>query len=189
MRLAPTTPVLLNPSDLTIKLLHLMVNIFIPPNNLSSLNFLSTRRLCPRRKENATRQLSSAIFLSGNGMENPQKGFNFWSDKSWHAKTVSWCPSKLFIKKNEQSKILFLGVMNQFCLSLELNDKYQYQYYPTTGWDDGKMLLMLLRQNLFLQKNRSNTSQMEKYLFEPVVLVGSQAESTSSRTLKTCHVS
>ena len=78
--------------------------------------------------------------------------------------------------------------MNQFCLSLELNDKYQYQYYPTTGWDDGKMLLMLLRQNLFLQKNRSNTSQMEKYLFEPVVLVGSQAESTNSRTLKTCHV-
>ena len=50
------------------------------------------------------------------------------------------------------------------------------------------MLLLLLRQNLFLQKNRSNTSQMEKYLFEPVVLVGSQAESTNSRTLKTCHV-
>ena len=85
----------------------------------------------PQGERNAAVELR---YLSVRQWKTPQKGFNFWSDKSWHAKTVSWCPSKLFIKKNEQSKIFFLGVMNQFCLSLEWQISISILSIYRMGW-------------------------------------------------------
>ena len=122
VRLALSTTVLLNPSDLTIKLLHLMVNISIPPNNLSSLNFYPPVVCAPAESRTQRGSWAPLSFCQASNGKPPER-IKFLVEFKLTCKNGF----KMFIKIVHQEEctiqITLIGVLNQICLSSELNEK------------------------------------------------------------------